>query len=266
MNIMGNNGMDIFQSSLGGHDIPLQSLSQTEFDPYRDNSGTVVGMAGPNYCIIAADTRLSEGYMIRSRNICRLFEVDDGLVMSGSGCWSDLTALSRDLILECKKFEHIAGRKIGAISLAHSLAVLLYSRRSFPYFSFTILAGLDKAGVGALFRYDVLGSQERVRAVCSGKGEQLMQPMLDELTDANKNEEMWILKGDLETVVHSQQHQQQLHVTPLDKEAAVKVIYSAFKAAAEREISVGDGLQVWIIQKGAKKHSIEKRTFCLPKH
>ena len=46
-----------------------------EFDPYVDNGGTVVAIAGKDYCIIAADTRLSEGYIIRSRNTTRIFQV-----------------------------------------------------------------------------------------------------------------------------------------------------------------------------------------------
>lgn len=46
-----------------------------EFDPYVDNGGTIVAVAGIDYCIIASDTRLSESYLIKSRNIPRLFEV-----------------------------------------------------------------------------------------------------------------------------------------------------------------------------------------------
>jgi len=32
-----------------------------KFDPYVDNGGTVVGMCGRSFTIIAADTRLSDG-------------------------------------------------------------------------------------------------------------------------------------------------------------------------------------------------------------
>ena len=38
-------------------------------------------------------------------------------------------------------------------------------------------------GHGALYRYDAVGSYERVRAVCVGKGEKLIQPLLDEMTN-----------------------------------------------------------------------------------
>jgi 20S proteasome alpha/beta subunit len=48
---------------------------ESKFDPYKDNGGTVVGIAGKDYCIIASDSRLSEKYLIRSRNVSRIFEV-----------------------------------------------------------------------------------------------------------------------------------------------------------------------------------------------
>ncbi len=35
-------------------------------------------------------------------------------------------------------------------------------------------------GNGALYRFDTLGSVERVKALCAGRGEKLMQPLVDE--------------------------------------------------------------------------------------
>ena len=50
-------------------------LNGNKFDPYIDNGGTIVGLAGKDYVIIASDTRLSNQYMIQSRNISRIFKV-----------------------------------------------------------------------------------------------------------------------------------------------------------------------------------------------
>ena len=41
---------------------------------------------------------------------------------------------------------------------------------------------ISDTGHGALYRYDAVGSYERVRSVCVGKGEKLIQPLLDEIT------------------------------------------------------------------------------------
>ena len=37
-------------------------------------------------------------------------------------------------------------------------------------------------GHGAVYKYDAVGSVERVRAACSGTGASLIQPMLDTIT------------------------------------------------------------------------------------
>jgi len=42
-----------------------------------------------------------------------------------------------------------------------------------------------------LYRYDAVGSSERVTAACSGKGEQMIQPMLDEMTNMEEDLSLW---------------------------------------------------------------------------
>lgn len=41
----------------------------------QDNGGTILAIAGEDYIVIAADTRLSRDYSISSRNVSRIFEV-----------------------------------------------------------------------------------------------------------------------------------------------------------------------------------------------
>ncbi len=41
---------------------------KNRFNPYTLNYGTVVGVAGENFVVIAGDTRLSEGYSIVTRD------------------------------------------------------------------------------------------------------------------------------------------------------------------------------------------------------
>jgi Proteasome subunit len=45
------------------------------WQPYADNGGTVVAVAGADYVIVAADTRLSDGYSIMSRGVTRVHRI-----------------------------------------------------------------------------------------------------------------------------------------------------------------------------------------------
>jgi hypothetical protein len=47
----------------------------SEFNPYVNNQGTIVGISGPDFCLLAADTRLASDLSVPSRNIRRIFQV-----------------------------------------------------------------------------------------------------------------------------------------------------------------------------------------------
>ena len=250
-----------------------------DFNPYADNSGTVVGLAGKGYAIVASDTRLSDGYVIRSRNINRLVELDAGrLLFAASGCLSDACGLTKVLEKELESYKWDNPDQLLSVhALAHLLSTTLYSRRTFPYYALCVAAGLDdETREGAVYRYDSVGSFERVQATCAGKGEQLIQPMLDEATSMEESREIWTLAPAGDTFLSSPARHD------LGIEAACDLVVRVFRSAAEREITVGDGVEIWILsdqelqdtpqeepptnRRHGEKHHITRRFCFLPRH
>ena len=79
--------------------VPMQH----SFSPYEMNGGTVAAVAGPNYCIIASDTRCSAGYEILSRNVSHIHTFSNqNVVLASSGCKTDIDQLRSVLDIRCK--------------------------------------------------------------------------------------------------------------------------------------------------------------------
>lgn len=208
---------------------------------------------------MAADSRLSEQYMIRSREIQRIFQIDEDIVFAGCGCFSDTSALFSELRLQAQLFSWKSKRRLNYRSAAFLLAHILYTRRLSPYLSFNLIASVDEQGEGRLFRYDCVGSFEEVVALCAGKAEHLIQPMIDEIcSKASK------VNDSVTWIVDSSESFIEKNLYRIDEtvEDSIEVVRKAFRVAAEREITLGDGLNVWVLRKGC---GTEKRFYSLPK-
>jgi 20S proteasome subunit beta 6 len=48
---------------------------QRQFNPYSDNGGTILAIAGADFTVIAGDTRQSEGYNIQTRYAPKVFKL-----------------------------------------------------------------------------------------------------------------------------------------------------------------------------------------------
>ena len=263
-----------------------------EFNPYADNSGTVVGLAGRDFCILAADTRFSEGYFIRSRSLRRVHVLDDDvkepndessagkLLFGASGCLADSLGLIQAIKEDILRYRWENDREISLRALSHLLSTSLYSRRTFPYYSQCVIAGMEE--VGSVYRFDSVGSFERVCATCAGKGEQLIQPVLDEavqqsLNSANAPEasDLWKLTSAGDAFVDAVEGNAVSTFRPylnLNIDEACALVVKAFQAAAEREITIGDGVEIFIVSANStdgdnrRNARMARRFAFLPRH
>lgn len=191
-----------------------------EFNPYVDNGGTVVAVAGADFAMVGADTRLSEGYNVLSRDAWKLHRLTSRVVLGASGMHADVGRLVKQLRAEATGYRLKAQREIQIAQLSRLLSVGMYQRRAFPWYTATVLAGLDADGSGAVYSYDVIGSVLKTQYSVSGTGHEMVYPLLDDaLLSLN---------------------------SPMDmtKERAFALITSAFQACTERDIYTGDQLVI----------------------
>ena len=55
--------------------VSTSQPSQRSFNPYTENGGTILAVAGADFSVIAGDTRQSEGYSIQTRYAPKVFRL-----------------------------------------------------------------------------------------------------------------------------------------------------------------------------------------------
>jgi 20S proteasome subunit beta 6 len=152
----------------------------SEFNPYTDNGGTCVSIAGKDFAVIGSDKRHSEGYIINSRDVKRLYCVNDFCVIGTTSFHPDGLRLGKDLKMLSLKYNLKTKRNLSVTSLSQLLSNKLYSKRFFPFYSFNLLCGYNcDDNSGYLFSYDPVGSFERESFRASGTAASIIQPFLD---------------------------------------------------------------------------------------
>lgn len=216
------------------HSKPLQNFKESSFSPYVNNGGTTIAVSGKDFCVIASDTRLSEGYSIATRHSPKVIQLTDKCVLASSGMQGDALTLHKNLLARIVWYKHQNGKDMSTTAIAQMLSNTLYYKRFFPYYTFNVLGGIDDNGVGCAYSYDAVGSFERVKYSSSGTGQQLIQPFLDNQVGFR--------------------NQENVISTELTVEQVEDLVRDAFNSAGERDIYTGDHVDMFTVTKdGVKK-------------
>lgn len=221
---------------------------QLAFQPYMDNGGTCAGIAGDDYCVMVADTRMSSGFSIMTRQSSKAIKLTDNCVLASAGQQSERTTLHKVLQNKLKRYEHQHHKEMSTTAIAQMLANTLYFKRFFPYYTFNIVGGLDKDGKGVLYSYDAVGSVGACRYDCDGTGKSLIQPILDNQVGFKNQSQPEKQAKPSETP----QNPPEVPSIPLD--VAKNLLKDAFTSCVERDIYTGDSLEIFTITKAGVQY------------
>ncbi len=195
---------------------------------YRYYPGaTAVGIVVEEGVVLAADKRVTYGFMLMSRAGKKVYKITDRIGIASAGLISDMQTLARSLEAEAKLYEYDTGTPITVKGMAKLLSLILFNRRLFPYFVETIVGGVDLSGPH-IYVLDPIGALIEDKYAALGTGAQLAISIIEDEYDE---------KASLEDA----------------KKLAIKSV----KAAFSRDAISGDGIDLILIgKKGTREEFI----------
>jgi 20S proteasome subunit beta 6 len=99
--------------------------------------------AQDDFCVFAADTRLSRGYSILHRNTTKIHKLTEDTYILTAGMYADTINLWQLLDREIEQFRMTHGKTMQSKSIACFLSRVLYNKRFFPFYTFNIVVGKE---------------------------------------------------------------------------------------------------------------------------
>jgi len=214
------------QKNYGVSNFALKKCSDFQF--YQNNGGTILAIGSKNFSIIASDTRFLLGMAIPHRKTSRIVKISSNIVLATSGMFVDLFYLQNLIQKGIKSFKKENSTICLISSCAFYLSYILYCRRFFPFYTFNILSGLEMNREGCVFSYDAIGSFEKNYISCVGNAQTQIQPILDGIFQKKSLEE---------------------YIDTISIYKIRNLVKHIFLKISNRNINVGDGLQLFIVTK-----------------
>ncbi|KIP02977.1 hypothetical protein PHLGIDRAFT_95356 [Phlebiopsis gigantea 11061_1 CR5-6] len=218
---------------------------ERQFNPYSENGGTILAIAGADFTVVAGDTRQSEGYSIQTRYAPKVFKLTDRAVLAVNGFAADGNMFVKKVKQRLEWYRHAHAKDMPLRAIARLIQTMLYAQRFFPYYVYNILGGIEEDGSGAVYSFDPVGSYEREACRAAGAAQALVQPFLDNQI---------YFKNQQPPAGSS-------HPVHLPLPDVLSIVIDSFTGATERHIEVGDGLEIFVIlAKGRSTQGFDGRS------
>ncbi|MHA1143950.1 MAG: proteasome subunit beta [Candidatus Helarchaeota archaeon] len=189
---------------------------------------TTVGVVCKDGIVLGAEKKVHFGGRILSKTGKKVFKISDSVGIACAGLVSDFQVVQGLLKAYNNLFTLDHDRKISVKSLVKLMSGIMYSRRIFPYFTDTLVAGFDHEGAH-LFSIDLVGAIIDDVYAAIGTGSQVAIGVLEE----DYKEDMTIDEGK-------------------------QLVLKAIRSAIERDPLSGNGIDLIMISaKGVSEESFD---------
>lgn len=202
------------------------SLTQNAMEKLKTGT-TTVGLVCKDGIVLASDRRATMGYLIASKDIDKVYAIDEHLGLTLAGGVGDAQMLVRWMQAEARLYKLKHGRPIGIEAAATLLANILAQYKYFPFFVQLLLGGYDEKP--RVFSIDMLGGITEEKLTSTGSGSPVAYGVLEELyTEGSTTDE------------------------------GARVAAKAVSAAMQRDAASGERVDVCVIDKnGFRRYSKE---------
>lgn len=179
---------------------------------------TTIGLLCTDGVILASEKRASMGNLIANKEADKVLKIQDHLGITIAGSVGDAQTIARIMRAQTASYEIQRGRKITIDGAGTLLANILQQSKYFPYFIQLLMGGYDSKP--RLYSLDLTGSFMEEKFVSTGSGSPTAYGVLEDKYKENKT-----VKENLPIAIR------------------------ALKAAMERDIYSGNGLNIVVIDK-----------------
>lgn len=178
---------------------------------------TALGIVFKDGVVLGADKRFAYGNFLLSRSSKKVFLISNNVGAACAGMISDMQNLIKRVTVEIKLRELEIKRPVPPNSVAKLMSVIMFSERLYPLLTQVIVGGVDEKP--SVYVLDPLGSIIPDEYATVGSGTEIAIGII----------ESEYKKG-------------------MDEKAATELAIKALKAAMQRDIASGDGIDLLIIK------------------
>lgn len=183
---------------------------------------TTLALVCTDGVILASDRRASMGYFIASKDVPKIFEIDEKIAMTVAGSVADAQSIVRIMQAEAKLYKLKHGRNINVKSAATLLSNIMFQYKFFPFYVQLLVAGVEEEP--SVYSLDPLGGVTDEKCVSTGSGSPIAYGLL---------EAMYVKEGSIKE--------------------NLKVAVRAISAAMKRDAATGEHIDLVTVTKSGFK-------------